>query len=259
MIWTNNYCWFQWHILVCGEKNLNSICCNIWQCYKDPGFFTQRRSMPTQWYLNSCCETGKWEESLMQNRNIESRTFDSRVHFVVTFANYANDFLRWSLLALASCIIKCQALLDPTLHRIEIGLRQWNEIVHIFIRQRRIEAITVLLGPFFHLHPSFFGCIFFYYKQNPVSYSYIILEKWFNILIILKAFNLWLCETTLLFYERVKVKYLNQVDIVPTAYYWILLMFERIHKDIFRNMKRNILGFLVLQCFCKHYICFIKR
>lgn len=132
MIWTNKYCWI--HSVTHTSKRgkiliLYMAINNILQymaILQRSGFFLHKGDkMPTQWYLNSCCERGKWEDSSMQNRVIKSGNFDFRVHFVVTFANYVNGFLRWPLLALASRITKYQALTRPH------TTRNWNRITTV--------------------------------------------------------------------------------------------------------------------------------
>lgn len=131
MIWTNKYCWIHsvTHTSKRGKILILYMAIDILQymaiLQRSGVFLHKGDKMPTQWYLNSCCERGKWEDSSMQNRVIKSRNFDFRVHFVVTFSNYVNGFLRWPLLALASRITKYQALTRPH------TTRNWNRITTV--------------------------------------------------------------------------------------------------------------------------------
>lgn len=71
---------------------------------------------------------------------------------------------------------------------------------------------------FFILIFHFFVAIFFLtINQILLVFHTLFWKRWFYILFI-RAFNLWWYETTLLFYESVKVKYFNQVGIVLTAF-----------------------------------------
>lgn len=131
MIWTNKYCWIHsvTHTSKRGKILILYMAINILQymaILQRSGFFYAKEI--------KCLHSDIWtlvvkegNEKIRQCRIvIKSRNFDFRVHFVVTFANYVNGFLRWPLLALASRIIKYHALTRPH------TTRNWNRITTVW-------------------------------------------------------------------------------------------------------------------------------
>lgn len=98
---------------------------------------------------------------------------------------------------------------------------------------------------FFHSHLPFFCCNFFLtINQILLVFHTLFWKRWFYILFI-RAFNLWWYETTLLFYESVKVKYFNQVGyycsncFYSIRYCWRLSEFIKQSSEIWKGIFLN--------------------